>query len=903
MKRILLAVLLLATACAAPAPTTDETLAAPVGTSTAMPVETATTAPGPTATILPVEAPMQPAFARYDLQPVNVSPSLRQEPVDPSFGNVLVPLVLSAQQLERLAADGVVASPGTYPEFHDLYGETLNANLPVFVTSDALLHAYHLIFDQLLRSLEEAVFLPQLQDLNRALLAETAQQYNQLQGTNWEESARRVYAYVAVGSRLADPAFELPGAVKDLAEAELVAIHAASGPGPSLIFPLLKSGEDYSQYNPRGHYNQSEQLQAYFRSMIWYGRMTFRLSDPEDPQVGPDETRMALLLSLAVRNGKAGERPVLDLWRELYDPTAFLVGRSDDLTIAHYLPVIDQVYGPQVDVRSMADDALLPVFIAEAGALPPPRILGLLSEDYKPVDATKGLRLLGQRFVPDAYMFQQLIHPQVPNRFLPSGLDVMAVMGSERARLWRAQDLTTQNPRDAEQLAVLEGWLGGLDQDEWVETAYNSWLYTLRPLLDTPEEGYPLFMQSTAWQDKQLNTALGSWAELKHDTLLYAKQPYGGLGGCGWPHPPAPVDAAGYVEPVPEVFARIAALAHMTRRGLEERDLLQLLPRSDEYEVTFAERLVSLAAKSLEFKAMAEKELQGQPLSQEEQASIRAFEAYLEGLVIWANGDKPELDPAAVIADVATDPISGSVLEVGIGNVHEIYVVAPIPQEDGSLALTVARGGIFSYYEFPSSERLTDEVWRERVKSGQVPAQPALTGSFSVPQAAPLDIQAVIYQFQRDWANWIYLTAGYNGTEGCGVQELPYFGVPVSNTVRSKATAAIGSLVDSKQYEGRQLVQSDYLSIERAPHSPDRVVVTVRETWQDYLVTYEGDDPFAWFDAYTPEPISARRGPYTVDVAYTLAARPTPCSNALPYYCYQWTVVDFTELSERPAWK
>ena len=113
MKRILLAVLLLATACAAPAPTTDETLAAPVGTSTAMPVETATTAPGPTATILPVEAPMQPAFARYDLQPVNVSPSLRQEPVDPSFGNVLVPLVLSPEQLQRLVADGVISPDST----------------------------------------------------------------------------------------------------------------------------------------------------------------------------------------------------------------------------------------------------------------------------------------------------------------------------------------------------------------------------------------------------------------------------------------------------------------------------------------------------------------------------------------------------------------------------------------------------------------------------------------------------------------------------------------------------------------------------------------------------------------------------------------------------------------------
>ena len=890
MKRILLAALLLLTACANATP-------GPVATPTVpVPVEaTATIAPGPTATPLPIEVQDQPVFARYEVAPVTINPSIQQDALDPSFGNVLVPLVLSAEQLERLAADGIVASPGSYPEFHNLYQETQSANLPVFVTSDALLHAYHLIFDQLLRSLEEHVFLQHLHDLNQALLEQTALQYEQLRGTTWEDSARRVYAFVAVGGRLAGPDFQVPDAVKDLAEAELALIEGAVGPAPSPIFPLLENGEDYSQYKPRGHYTQSDLLQAYFRAMMWYGRMTFRLAHP-------DETRMALLLSLAVRDGKAGGNSALELWQELYDPTVFLVGRSDDLTIPQYLEVIDRIYGPQADVTVIADDAALPAFMAEAEALAPPRILGLLSEDYKPVEATKGLRLMGQRFVPDAYIFQKLIHPQVPGRFLPSGLDVMAVLGSERAEGWRAQDPTTQNVQDAVQLAGLKSWLGALGQDEWVDTAYNSWLYTLRPLLDAPGPGYPLFMQSTAWQDKQLNTALGSWAELKHDTILYAKQPYGGLGGCGWPNPPAPVEAPGYVEPVPEVYARIAALAEMTRQGLEARGLLGALPRSEEYEVTLSDRLASLASMSLGFKAMAEKELQGRPLSLEEQNSIRGVGNYLEELVIWVHGDKPELDPAAVIADVATDPNSGQVLEVGIGNVHEIYVVAPIPQADGSLALTLARGGIFSYYEFPSSERLTDEAWREQVNNNRTPPQPAFAASFSVPEAARLDIQAAVYRFQRDWASWMYLTSGYSGTEGCSSVK-PYFRVPVSDSVSAKATAAIGSLVDSKQYEGRQLVQSDYLSMEQPSNSPDRVIVTVRETWKDYLVAYEDDDPFAWFDAYTPEPISARRGPYTVDVAYTLAARPTPCPSTLPYYCYQWTVVDFTELSERPAWK
>ena len=338
----------------------------------------------------------------------------------------------------------------------------------------------------------------------------------------------------------------------------------------------------------------------------------------------------------------------------------------------------------------------------------------------------------------------------------------------------------------------------------------------------------------------------------------------------------------------------------MTRQGLEERGLLQRLP-PEETGPTLSNRLQALAAWALDFKDMAEKELQGQPLTEEEQGSISAFGMNMEEVVVWVNGEKPELDPAAIIADVATDPNSGNVLEVGIGNVHEIYVVAPIPQENGSLMLTVARGGIFSYYEFPSPERLTDEAWRAQLKNGQAPAQPEFTSGFSVPEAARFDIQAVIYRFQRDWSNWMYLTSGYTGTMGCPIQ--PSFLVPVSNEVKGQAASAVAELSAQNQYEGRQLISSDYLSMEPCATSPNHVVVTVRETWKDFLVSYEGSDPFAWFDLGEAEPITASRGPYTVEVTYELAPRPSQCDPGfISYSCYQWSVVTFAELNERPAW-
>jgi hypothetical protein len=82
------------------------------------------------------------------------------------------------------------------------------------------------------------------------------------------------------------------------------------------------------------------------------------------------------------------------------------------------------------------------------------------------------------------------------------------------------------------------------------------------------------------------------------------------------------------------------------------------------------------------------------------------------------------------------------------------------------------------------------------------------------------------------------------------------------------------------------------------------VIVTVRETWNDYLVTYPGSDPFYWYDQLLPEPITARRGPYTVDIAYELEPVESTCMPG--HYdanCYTWKIVSFEELTGRPEWE
>ena len=824
------------------------------------PVVGETVSPSDTPTS-PVALSQGPRFASFEESPGEVTAFVQQEKIAPDISNVRNAFLLSKTQMERLEKNGFVVNPGNEKEFFALYEKARYDNVPIFVTSDSLLHSYHLLFDKVLRAAEAEHFFPVLKGLNQAMLAKTDEVYQQLLGSPWQEAAKRVVAYFGVGSQLLDRSVQVPAYAYDLVQAELNLIDQAGGIYPSPIFPGLENGEDYTQYIPRGHYTKSEELKAYFKSMMWYGRMTFRLKG-RTPETGREETRSAILLIYALQNAQVNGQPALQAWSDLYAPTVFFVGRSDDLTVIQYGDVSDYVYGKTTNVQSFVDENKLGKFIELADQLPPPKILGIvISETDDETQTTKGLRFMGQRFVPDAYIFRQLIYRNVGTsdhrRGLPKGLDLMASMGSQRAYQHLEEMGDTGYENYPQQMEKVKTWLNGLTIPDWTETLNNTWLYSFFPLLDPPGEGYPEFMRSQAWLDKQLNATLGSWAELKHDTILYAKQVYAEMGGG--PPPPPPLPPRGYVEPVPKFYNRLAALTAMTRTGLESRNLLSDPDR---------EGLGKLEDLARACQVMAEKELRGEALSDAEYERIRYYGGELEKLVILSADmdtqqesvgnpiSMAEDQQAAVIADVATDPDpsgNGSarpiVLEEGVGRINEIYVVVPVVDIDGKTVLQVAKGGSFSYYEFqwPADDRLTDEKWRQMLDESKAPAPPDWTGNFMVAEGAYSDLAKAVNNFEGN------VTYNYwdpaNSVSGLS---------PENESFRSELVA----LNQAKQYIGHQLVNINFRSFDL--QSATHAVVTVRETWKDQLFSYSGDYP-----VYDEKPVK-ERGPYSLDVTYAL---------------------------------
>jgi hypothetical protein len=557
------------------------------------------------------------------------------------------------------------------------------------------------------------------------------------------EAARRNVAYFAVALSLLQPkpeqieqsqrylgkatlfdpqnakqySVEIPSFVKADVEAELALIEAQKGG----ISPIFKYYEDYSQYIPRGHYTTSEKLTNYFKAMMWHGRMSLLLrpdmitaeestAKESAAEKSEKQARIQTTQALLISDHFDRDKDLRDRWDIIYEVTAFYVGFSDDLGPYEYAKALDTVFGNDRSGVSF-DNENLTAFITELERYESPKIYSGTGEviyagsetENKTLEATKGFRFMGQRYTPDSYILQKLN---------PPALNIMDLLGSKRAKEHLKNLGISGDEEYKSRHLSLENEFEAFEEEDWNKNLYWAQLYALKPLLVSYPEGYPTFMQTEVWEDKQLNTALASWTELRHDTILYAKQAY--FVSAFYELEEKPVQ--GYVEPVPEFYARMLALTKMAHTGLAEMEVLD--EQSDRDFTTLESTLEKLLEISI-------KELENKELTDEEYEFIKSFEKNIAPML--ENIDE-DAQSSVVVADVYTDQ-EGRVLEEGTGKLD--LIVVAYKQPDGRIML--GAGPVMSYYEFwqPSGERLTDEEWRDMLKNNP-PERPEWVESFKV---------------------------------------------------------------------------------------------------------------------------------------------------------------------------
>ena len=621
----------------------------------------------------------------------------------------------SEEQKDLLINNNFFVNPTKEEQLFYIYEDNEYKNIPSFITTDSVLQVYHIFYDYTLRNLEEQKLLEILEELTYNMLKDSISIYNQITDEEIKNIQLKNIAFFSVAQLSLEKELtdDVPKKAKDMAQKEYEKINNHLGFENSSIFPYEL---DYSQFIPRGHYTWTKDFERYFKAMMWYGQAPFPLyMDEEKGERNIEQTLQALLITYSLCSDKEG----YNLWEQIYEPTNFFVGSSDDLGIYEYGDLLFKIYGDNPDLNKLNDSKKLDELYKEAKKLPEPKIKAKYTTVNTPIG--KQFRFMGQRYVLDAEIIQELVEPII--RPIPSGLDVLGVLGSERAREIQMKKEENQDwdnyPRKFDRL---RDRFGKLEDSKWRTNMYQGWLWTLKGLLKPYGKGYPSFMTNEAWIDKNLTTALASWAELKHDTILYGKQSGAEMGG-GYGEP------AGYVEPNMEIYEKLLWLTKFSKENLKERDLL--LENIEDKIKEFEDLLEFLIHASV-------KQLNNEELTEEEYYKIVYYGGALEhlscsfvegNLGYWHEITSDTDRNMALTADfhtIAPNAYSdGGYLEAAVGTANEIYVVVPIANK-----LYLTRGAVFGYHEFISNERLTDERWQEMLKKEIAPNMPEWTKSF-----------------------------------------------------------------------------------------------------------------------------------------------------------------------------
>ncbi|NOZ60257.1 MAG: DUF3160 domain-containing protein [Calditrichaeota bacterium] len=714
--------------------------------------------------------PLQQTYFKGNNQSLSIS--------DYSYlDSVIEKLELTTDELDLLGQNHFFATERlSYSCFGEAFHKIYGLDLPVFVSTDAILQAVHNSYDLILMDLEIAFLEQQLSHFLESLYQTFPQLLSQYQNeSQLSLSLEDVDLYVTIAYSLSQNSLQLPQYTnQEKVQQVWNAIFSEQMTNMALFSEHVRE-IDFSQFKPRGHYNQlffdpitltERTLENYFRTMMWLGRIDFLLTPPpsfsEQPWTESDLKRMTIdaflvneLLDLA------GVRNLLDQNNQIIDA---LVGESDNLTPTEFVVAADSAGIHHAS--DLLDDSNFRQFqqALSSSVNSSQRILSnfFIMDPFasEPDTLPVSFKLMGQRFVLDSYIFSQIVYDRIIFngrkiwRPMPDPLDAMFVLGNDDALYLLSEEITKY--KYASQLAALRYLTDAYDDSFWQKSVYNLWLNALRSLNPAKRTGYfPIFTKTAAWHQQKLNSQLASWSQLRHDNLLYAKQSYTGGTVCSYPH--------SFVEPNLSFFTEMKFLAE-NAGDIFQRILPQNNPLCDSV-IFHWQRFAGIMGK---LKEIVRKEINRENFTDEEIEFLQRmlfkesgsgappFSGWYADLFYgWEKGAKIDY----LVADVHTQPtdefgnIVGRILHVGVGQVNMGVFLADSPSND--FRPTCFVGPVMSYYEkiTENFNRLTDDDWAEMVNNDQTPERP-------------------------DWVN-LYLTdkAGKKRPAGTELPGIPYTAV------------------------------------------------------------------------------------------------------------------------------
>jgi hypothetical protein len=436
---------------------------------------------------------------------------------------------------------------GRYDTFLDHFLDIWYKDLPVFISTDAILHAFHFNYDKLMMNIERGYLIERISKLLSDMHSKIPDlALNYTADSEMERMLRDVDIYLTVPLRLLGVEIA-PHYIENSVEIEqILALIAAEQFNVYPFFSENCKEIDFSQFRPRGHYTEDDNLMRYFRAMMWLGRIEIYLLPPKaetltcPKQTTADIQRQVIDTFLLTELMEAAA--VHSVYDEIEQVITFLVGEQDNVTPQNVSSLFEMLQ--ITDAVQLLDTLLVQQFqdTLKTKSWAFQRIQSqILAHDplsEEPVRPAAAFMLFGQRYIIDSYVTANVVYDKIIYqddficRLFPSTLDILFALGNDAA----AQLLQPQldEYHYATNLTALRYLVDSYDDNFWQSSIYNMWL---------------------PWWQQKMNTQLASWTELRHDNLLYAKPSYTSGFACSYP--------CGYVEPMPQFFQSMRTMGQV----------------------------------------------------------------------------------------------------------------------------------------------------------------------------------------------------------------------------------------------------------------------------------------------------------------------------------------------------
>lgn len=613
---------------------------------------------------------------------------------------------LSEQSLLRLKQDNLLIVDHPWKQSFEVYTTPPG---PYFITSDSLLNAFHVLFERSLVSMERRRY-----EHVRSWLEKTWRMLdNKLPDDEAKlpllrEGKDHARVVLAVAMRLLDKDVKfINDNERKLVEEEVARVEAAEGIHlPTFLAPSTNDllSIDYSRFKPVGIYTLSPELSRLFRAVKWLQTIPFRIDRDK-------ELVAALLISKSAPDYSFPRGPERFMNRSSKGVFGF---RS----VSFFSAALDSDSELQKKLKRERDWLVkYPPSVSYTPAIDQLRL-----ENKSSTSDSAQVRMLPSFLLKETEVWNLI---RGDKRLLTEGLEVAAMLGSTLGK----EELEARIPDAGSKLLVkveADGQANNSGSAQevmqpvfWPYSIYGRYMYALAALFAPADSDAPDLFSSRLWERKSMNTALASWAQMRHALTLVTQEDalYFGLVDL----PP------GFVEPNPEFYHRMAdverdiasvlfdaeAIGQAKAVPVQEPPDFWDIPRDED---TLARQWLALIDITRQLEALSHKQLRGQDWSKSETEFIRHYGEYIAYMMGYlGNSWEAPRDDSPRVAVVGSDPLAGTYQHVGIARARTLYVLYPWKGQ-----YVLCSGAIMPYQVRTLPERLNDNEWLEYLDSNKI---------------------------------------------------------------------------------------------------------------------------------------------------------------------------------------